>query len=219
MCELTWVNENESLETAGCGKLNPSWYIATTPKFPRHQSCGKYCKTHLINRAIFLLIFSINSIFSFYRISFLHITRMKFYALLIFFSFGLWLGAFAEQCGRQAGRAVCPNGLCCSTHGWCGTTEPYCGAGCQSQCRRSGPTPNLPPSGGGGVGGIITSAIFDQMLKYRNDPRCRGNGFYSYNAFITAARSFSGFGTTGDDVTRRRELAAFLAQTSHETTG
>ena len=31
--------------------------------------------------------------------------------------------------------------------------------------------------------------------------------------------SFGGFGTTGDVNTRKRELAAFLAQTSHETTG
>ncbi|MBA0653341.1 hypothetical protein Goklo_020529 [Gossypium klotzschianum] len=36
---------------------------------------------------------------------------------------------------------------------------------------------------------------------------------------ITTARSFNGFGTTGDLTTRKRELAAFLAQTSHETTG
>lgn len=43
--------------------------------------------------------------------------------------------------------------------------------------------------------------------------------FYSHNAFITAAGTFSGFRTTGDAETRRRELAAFLAQTSHETTG
>ncbi|KAM4133760.1 hypothetical protein ACJW30_01G355900 [Castanea mollissima] len=57
------------------------------------------------------------------------------------------------------------------------------------------------------------------MLKYRNDPRCKSNGFYTYNAFIAAARSFNGFGTTGDVATRKREIAAFLGQTSHETTG
>uniref|UniRef100_A0A6N2MBD3 chitinase n=1 Tax=Salix viminalis TaxID=40686 RepID=A0A6N2MBD3_SALVM len=57
------------------------------------------------------------------------------------------------------------------------------------------------------------------MLKYRNDGRCPRNGFYTYDAFISAARSFSGFGTNGDDTARQRELSAFLAQTSHETTG
>uniref|UniRef100_A0A6N2M1J8 Glycoside hydrolase family 19 catalytic domain-containing protein n=1 Tax=Salix viminalis TaxID=40686 RepID=A0A6N2M1J8_SALVM len=67
-------------------------------------------------------------------------------------------------------------------------------------------------------GSIITAAVFDQMLKYRNDGRCPRNGFYTYDAFISTARSFSGFGTSGDDTARRRELSAFLAQTSHETT-
>ncbi|CAK7355591.1 unnamed protein product [Dovyalis caffra] len=150
---------------------------------------------------------------------------MKFQALIILIPLAFLLGTtLAEQCGRQAGNALCPNGLCCSQHGWCGTTNDYCGAGCQSQCPGSStPTPSTPtptPStGSGDVGSIITPAIFDQMLKYRNDGRCPSNGFYAYNAFISAARSFNGFGTTGDATTRRRELAAFLAQTSHETTG
>uniref|UniRef100_A0A7N2L367 chitinase n=1 Tax=Quercus lobata TaxID=97700 RepID=A0A7N2L367_QUELO len=56
------------------------------------------------------------------------------------------------------------------------------------------------------------------MLKHRNDQGC-SNGFYTYNAFITAAQSFSAFGTTGDVTTRKRELVAFFGQTSHETTG
>lgn len=135
----------------------------------------------------------------------------------------LLVGARAEQCGRQAGGAVCPNGLCCSQHGWCGTTDAYCGEGCQSQCKGSTPTPTpttpTTPSSSGDVGRLIPSSLFDQMLKYRNDGRCAGHGFYTYDAFIAAARSFNGFGTTGDDTTRKRELAAFLAQTSHETTG
>ncbi|KAI8536881.1 hypothetical protein RHMOL_Rhmol10G0290900 [Rhododendron molle] len=57
------------------------------------------------------------------------------------------------------------------------------------------------------------------MLKHRNDAACQGNGFYTYEAFIAAANAFGGFGTTGDDATKKREIAAFLAQTSHETTG
>lgn len=36
---------------------------------------------------------------------------------------------------------------------------------------------------------------------------------------MDAARSFAAFGTTGDVNTRKRELAAFFGQTSHETTG
>ncbi|XVE87513.1 hypothetical protein DITRI_Ditri18aG0123900 [Diplodiscus trichospermus] len=126
------------------------------------------------------------------------------------------LGVSAQQCGRQAGGALCANNLCCSQHGWCGSTSEYCGTGCQSQCGSSTPTPG---GGGSGVASIISRALFDQLLKYRNDPRCPSNGFYTYDAFISAANSFNGFGTTGDITTRKREIAAFLAQTSHETTG
>ncbi|GKC84478.1 chitin-binding, type 1 protein [Tanacetum coccineum] len=87
------------------------------------------------------------------------------------------------------------------------------------QCSGSGTTPSPGPGTGGGVASIVTSSMFDQMLKYRNDPRCRANGFYTYNAFINAANSFNRFGTTGSADDRKRELAAFFAQTSHETTG
>ncbi|KAK7346293.1 hypothetical protein VNO80_20809 [Phaseolus coccineus] len=134
------------------------------------------------------------------------------------------LGATAEQCGKQAGGALCPNGLCCSKFGWCGDTDFYCGEGCQSRCK-SGPKPTPTPStptptpSTGDISRLISSSLFDQMLKYRNDGRCAARGFYKYDAFIAAARSFSGFGTTGDDNTRKKEIAAFLAQTSHETTG
>ncbi|MED6193996.1 hypothetical protein PIB30_024305 [Stylosanthes scabra] len=162
-------------------------------------------------------------------------TKLPYLMLSLFILLLAFLhGAKAEQCGTQANGALCPNGFCCSKWGWCGTTDPYCLAGCQSQCKGSTPTPPstptpTPPSGGGSGGGgsgnggdvanIITSSIFDEMLKYRNDPRCQGNGLYSYDAFVAAARSFGGFGTTGDDATRKREIAAFLGQTSHETTG
>jgi len=144
--------------------------------------------------------------------------------------FMLWLllpfllGATAEQCGTQAGGALCPNGLCCSKFGWCGDTDSYCGDGCQSRCK-SGPKPTPTPStptptpSNGDISRLISSSLFDKMLKYRNDGRCAARGFYKYDAFIAAARSFRGFGTTGDDNTRKKEIAAFLAQTSHETTG
>jgi chitinase len=57
------------------------------------------------------------------------------------------------------------------------------------------------------------------LLKYRNDPQCHAVGFYTYDAFISAAKEFPDFGNTGDDLMRKREIAAFLGQTSHETTG
>lgn len=129
------------------------------------------------------------------------------------------LGSLAQQCGSQAGGKTCPNGLCCSQFGYCGSTEAYCGKNCQSQCGGAGSTPSPTPSSGSGVASLVSSSLFDQMLKHRNDAACPAKGFYTYNAFISAANSFSGFGTTGDATTRKREIAAFLAQTSHETTG
>lgn len=118
------------------------------------------------------------------------------------------LEASAEQCGRQAGGALCPGGLCCSKFGWCGNTPDYCGADCQSQC-----------SAGKDLSSIISRSTFDQMLKHRNDGGCSAKGFYTYDAFISAAKAFPSFGNTGDVAVRKREIAAFFAQTSHETTG
>jgi hypothetical protein len=54
-----------------------------------------------------------------------------------------------------------------------------------------------------------------------NDPNTgASNGFYTYAAFTAAAAAFPGFGTSSTDAaTNKRELAAFLAHISHETTG
>lgn len=115
----------------------------------------------------------------------------------------------AEQCGKQAGGKVCPGGQCCSQYGWCGITDQYCKNGCQSQCGGSG----------SGIESVISSNTFNQMLKHRNDGGCKAKGFYTYDAFIKAAKAFPNFGTTGNDATRKKEIAAFFGQTSHETTG
>ncbi|VFQ88200.1 unnamed protein product [Cuscuta campestris] len=125
------------------------------------------------------------------------------------------------QCGSQAGGASCAAGYCCSQYGYCGTTAEYCSpsSGCQSQCSPSGGAPPATPGAGGDISGVIREAVFDEMLKYRDDPRCHAPGFYTYDAFIAAAKSFGEFGTTGDSDTVKREIAAFLGQTSHETTG
>ncbi|KAF7130446.1 hypothetical protein RHSIM_Rhsim10G0202200 [Rhododendron simsii] len=77
----------------------------------------------------------------------------------------------------------------------------------------------LGPSAQQDISSLISKAVFENMLKHRNDAACQGKGFYTYEAFIAAAKAFGGFGTTGDDATKKREIAAFLAQTSHETTG
>jgi basic endochitinase B len=123
--------------------------------------------------------------------------------------------AGAEQCGSQAGGATCPNCLCCSRFGWCGGTDEYCGAGCQSQCSGCpGPGPVSP-----GVGSVVPRDLFERLLLHRNDAACPARGFYTYDAFLAAARAFPDFGATGSPELRKREVAAFLGQTSHETTG
>ncbi|WMV51674.1 hypothetical protein MTR67_045059 [Solanum verrucosum] len=143
----------------------------------------------------------------------------KFTTFSLLFSLLLLTAASAQNCGSQAGGTLCASGLCCSKFGWCGNTNDHCGSGnCQSQCPGGGPGPG--PVTGGDLGSVISNSMFDEMLKLRNENSCQGkNNVYSYNAFITAARSFPGFGTTGDSNTRKRDIAAFFAQTSQNTTG
>ena len=45
----------------------------------------------------------------------------------------------------------------------------------------------------------------------------RPKGFYLYESFLKAVERFTGFLNEGDDQTRIRELAAFLASISFET--
>jgi len=40
------------------------------------------------------------------------------------------------SCGPEYNNTVCPNNQCCSKYGYCGTTNAYCGSGCQSQFGR-----------------------------------------------------------------------------------
>ncbi|XP_010465017.1 PREDICTED: basic endochitinase B-like [Camelina sativa] len=138
---------------------------------------------------------------------------MKTY-LLIFLIFSLLLSfSLAKQCGKDVDGALCPNDLCCSHYGYCGTTEDYCKQpGCQSNCWPPGPS-------SGDLSDIITKSLFEDMLSHRNHFLCPARGFYTYDAFITAAKSFPEFGTTGDTDARKKEIAAFFGQTSQETTG
>jgi basic endochitinase B len=181
-------------------------------------------KSFPINSPILSPISQINSFLSYINKSTMRkmITDLKFFPLALFCLVTLSITSItqAQQCGSQAGGATCANNLCCSQYGYCGSTEAYCGTGnCQSQCGGGSSGGGSSGGGGTGVASIISSSLFDQMLKHRNDAACPGNGFYTYDAFIAAANSFSGFGTTGDADTQKREIAAFLAQTSHETTG
>ncbi|MFI7602616.1 glycoside hydrolase family 19 protein [Actinoplanes sp. NPDC049681] len=65
-----------------------------------------------------------------------------------------------------------------------------------------------PPAGSG----PITEALFDEMFPGRNP-------LYSYAGLVAAMGKFPAFAGTGDDTLRKQELAAFLANVSHESGG
>ncbi|KMZ67616.1 Chitinase, family GH19 [Zostera marina] len=125
-------------------------------------------------------------------------------------TFNLSRISWAQTCGLQASGALCRDNLCCSEYGYCGHTSAYCCSGCQSQCSCGD---------GGDLGSLISESLFDEILLHRNDNSCPAKNFYTHSAFIEAANSFSDFGTKGDTTIRKREIAAFLAQTSQETIG
>ncbi|ESR35715.1 Basic endochitinase B [Citrus sinensis] len=147
---------------------------------------------------------------------------MRLIGSLLIFSLVLSfvLGGSAGNCGSGV---VCPGGECCSRFGWCGLTTDYCCEGCQSNCNQVVCGECDPDDGtagdGGELGKIISRKMFEDLLEYRNDKRCPARCFYTYDAFIEAAKAFPAFGNSGNETMRKREIAAFFAQTGHETTG
>ncbi|XP_057960039.1 basic endochitinase-like [Malania oleifera] len=161
---------------------------------------------------------------------------MKFYTILAYLSLLCIARASAQQCGEAVNGTLCANGLCCSQWGYCGTTSTYCCEGCQSQCAcqipppppyvppppppppSPPPPPRAPTPSSQALESIISEDLFNELLLHRATSPCLG-AFYTYDAFIQAAGRFEDFANAGDEETRKREVAAFLAQTSHETTG
>ena len=68
------------------------------------------------------------------------------------------------------------------------------------------------------VADYIDQQLWDEMFLHKNDPACSGE-IYTLQGLIDAAADYPSFACEGNEATRRRELAAFLAQISHETTG
>ncbi len=68
------------------------------------------------------------------------------------------------------------------------------------------------------LGDIVSRELFESLFLHRGTAPCRG-AFYTYEGFLAAAATFPDFASVGDDATRRREVAAFLANIGHETTG
>lgn len=75
-----------------------------------------------------------------------------------------------------------------------------------------------PAPGESNVSSLISAETFNAMFPNRTYPACNG-GYFLYSAFIEATRSYPLFAGEGSEEVRKRELAAFLAQISHETTG
>ncbi|KAG8045276.1 hypothetical protein GUJ93_ZPchr0008g12968 [Zizania palustris] len=69
------------------------------------------------------------------------------------------------------------------------------------------------------VEAIVTEQLYASLFRHKDDAACPAKGFYTYASFVRAAARFPLFGATGCLDTRKREVAAFLAQISHETTG
>jgi hypothetical protein len=59
---------------------------------------------------------------------------------------------------------------------------------------------------------VVSRSQFERAFPHRNP-------FYSYDGLVAALGAYPGFAATGDDTTRRREAAAFLANVDHETGG
>ena len=59
---------------------------------------------------------------------------------------------------------------------------------------------------------VVSQSQFNQMFPDRNS-------FYTYKGLTDALGAYPGFARTGDQATRKREAAAFLANVSHETGG
>ncbi|MBN8613693.1 MAG: hypothetical protein J0L92_24065 [Deltaproteobacteria bacterium] len=79
-------------------------------------------------------------------------------------------------------------------------------------------TSDTPSSSTSTIGELVSRERFEEIFLHRGTAPCRG-AFYTYDAFLAAADTFPAFASAGDDATRRREVAAFLANIAHETTG
>jgi predicted chitinase len=63
---------------------------------------------------------------------------------------------------------------------------------------------------GTGLAAILSKATFEAMFPSRN-------AFYTYEGLVEATKKYPAFATTGSIESRKREVAAFLANVNHET--
>jgi hypothetical protein len=65
---------------------------------------------------------------------------------------------------------------------------------------------------------VLTREIYDEMFRHRTDRVCAGAAF-TFDALVPGANEWPSFAGDGSLTVRKRELAAFLANVAHETTG
>ncbi|KAF8393848.1 hypothetical protein HHK36_020046 [Tetracentron sinense] len=105
----------------------------------------------------------------------------------------------------------CAADVCCSRWGYCGTTEDYCGTGCQE-----GPCTAPPPTNNVSVQEIVTEEFFNGIID-QAAAGCVGKSFYSRAVFLEALNTYPRFGKVGTVDDSKREIAAFFAHVTHET--
>ncbi|KAI9370921.1 hypothetical protein BJX61DRAFT_548662 [Aspergillus egyptiacus] len=71
------------------------------------------------------------------------------------------------ECGEHAKEAgaTCPLNVCCSPFGFCGTTEEFCGAGCQSGCEQPG---------SGASSGNVQARVIGYYEAWNHEKSCMG---------------------------------------------
>ncbi len=113
-----------------------------------------------------------------------------------------WCGSSFGDAGKCAN--TCPNRVDSDCPGG---ERCFADVTCSSSGAPGG-NPQPPPSSGSS--GVISKSQFDTMFPSRNS-------LYTYNGFISAAGTFSGFLKTGSLEVQRREAAAFFANVAHES--
>ncbi|KAI1105614.1 hypothetical protein F4804DRAFT_341082 [Jackrogersella minutella] len=72
-------------------------------------------------------------------------------------------------CGQYANpdNATCPLNVCCSQYGFCGSTDPFCGDGCQRGYGGCGPAPTPSCSSSGNSAGMRRIGYYESWAKTR----------------------------------------------------
>jgi hypothetical protein len=93
------------------------------------------------------------------------------------------------------------------------------GSSSVSSSSSSGPNPCAGTTPG--LKNWFTSACFDALFPKKNTAKCvaDGNAIYSYSNFMKAAEQWPNFGSEGDIIKQKKDVAAFLAHVNQETGG